>query len=103
MGRLAEGLQTLPASVPRVKLVDSEIASIDFRSEGLLMAPAFAIPRLLARHGLNYGDIDLWEIHEAFSAQVLFHIKALEDETFLREKVGIARSFGSFPRDRVNP
>jgi acetyl-CoA C-acetyltransferase len=83
--------------------VDWEIASIDFRVEGLLMAPAFAIPRLLARRGLSYRDIDLWEIHEAFSAQVLFHIKALEDEKFLREKVGIARSFGSFPRDRVNP
>ena len=60
-----------------MKLVDWEIASVDFRIEGLLMAPAFAIPRLLARHGLTYADIDLWEIHEAFAAQVLFHIKAL--------------------------
>ena len=98
-----EGLQRLPSSIPRVKLVDWEIASIDFRTEGLLMAPAFAIPRLLARHGLNYGDIDLWEIHEAFSSQVLFHIKALEDERFLREKAGVIRSFGSLPRDRINP
>jgi len=98
-----EGLESLPSSIPRVRLVDWEIASIDFRVEGLLMAPAFAIPRLLLRRGLSYQDIDLWEIHEAFSAQVLFHIKALEDEQFLRDKVGIARSFGSFPRDRINP
>ena len=46
------------------------------------MAPAFAIPRLLARHGLTYADIDLWEIHEAFAAQVLAHIKALERSGF---------------------
>jgi acetyl-CoA C-acetyltransferase len=98
-----KGLDQLPSSLPRVRLVDWEIASIDFRVEGLLMAPAFAIPKLLARHGLNYQDIDLWELHEAFSAQVLFHIKALEDEKFLREKAGATRSFGSFPRDRINP
>jgi acetyl-CoA C-acetyltransferase len=98
-----EGLGKLPSSTPRVKLVDWEIASVDFRQEGLLMAPAFAIPRLLARHGLNYQDIGLWEIHEAFSAQLLFHIKALEDEGFLREKAGVGKSLGSFPRERVNP
>ena len=98
-----EGLERLPSTIPRVRLVDWEITSIDFRVEGLLMAPAFAIPRLLARRGLSYRDIDIWEIHEAFSAQVLFHIKALEDEKFLREKVDIARSFGNFPRDRINP
>ena len=50
------------------------------------MAPAFAIPRLLARNGLTYADIDLWEIHEAFAAQVLFHLKALEEPEFLRDK-----------------
>ncbi|HEY6644339.1 MAG TPA: acetyl-CoA C-acyltransferase [Povalibacter sp.] len=97
------GLAALPASVPRAKLVDWEIASIDFRHEGLLMAPAFAIPRLLARHGLTYDDIHLWEIHEAFAAQVLFHIKALEDAQFVREKAGEEPRFGQFPRERLNP
>jgi acetyl-CoA C-acetyltransferase len=43
------------------------MAAIDLRTEGFLMAPAFAIPRLLARHGLKYADIDIWEIHEAFA------------------------------------
>lgn len=98
-----EGLKKLPSSIPRVKLVDWEIASVDFRVEGILMAPPYAIPRLLARHGLRYDDIGLWEIHEAFSAQVLFHIKALEDENFLREKAGVTASFGKFPRERINP
>jgi acetyl-CoA C-acetyltransferase len=98
------GLRRLPADIPAAKLVDWEIASIDFRTEGLLMAPAFAIPRLLARHGLSYTDIGLWEIHEAFAAQLLFHIKALEDGDFVRHKAGVEADLGTtFPRDRVNP
>jgi acetyl-CoA C-acetyltransferase len=52
---------------------------------------------------LRYDDIDLWEIHEAFSAQVLFHFKALENATFLRDKARVAPEFGTFPRERVNP
>jgi len=97
------GLARLPANTPSAKLIDWEIASIDFRTEGLLMAPAFAIPRLLARHGLRYADIDLWEIHEAFAAQVLFHIKALESVDFVRSKAGVEAALGAFPRERVNP
>ena len=69
-----------------MKLVDWEIAAVDFRVEGLLMAPAFAIPRLLARNDLTYGDIHLWEIHEAFAAQLAFHLKALQDKKFLRTR-----------------
>ena len=45
----------------------------------------------------------LSEIHEAFAAQVLFHIKALEDATFLRDKVGVNADLGPFPRERINP
>jgi acetyl-CoA C-acetyltransferase len=98
------GMERLPAHVPRVRLVDWEIAAVDFRVEGLLMAPAFAIPRLLARHGLAYADVALWEIHEAFTAQVLFHIKALEDADFVRERAGVAgAAFGAFPYERLNP
>ena len=97
------GLARLPKDLPRVRLVDWEIASIDLWVEGLLMAPAYAIPRLLARHDLRYDDIALWEIHEAFAAQVLAHITLLEDRNFLRERVGVDRDFGSFPRERVNP
>ena len=97
------GLARLPAHTPRARLVDWELASVDFRTEGLLMAPAYAIPRLLARNGLTYHGIDLWEIHEAFTAQVLFHAKALESEDFLRGRVGVEPTFGAFPRERVNP
>src|SRR5262249_53561200 len=97
------GLGRLPADVPRARLLDWEITSIDFRTEGLLMAPAYAIPRLLARHRLTYADIDLWEIHEAFAAQVLAHIEALESPEFLRRKAGVEPAFGPFPRDRMNP
>ncbi len=98
-----EGLSRLPATTPRVRLKDFEMAAIDIFNEGLLMAPITAIPRLLARHALKFDDIALWEIHEAFSAQVLCHIKGLEDKSFVREKAGVAHAFGSFPRDRINP
>jgi acetyl-CoA C-acetyltransferase len=97
------GLARLPGDVPRVRLVDFEMAAVDIFTEGLLMAPVSAIPRLLARNGLTFNDIGLWEIHEAFSAQVLCHIRGLEDKAFVREKAGVEHTFGSFPRDRMNP
>jgi len=99
----AEGISRLPHDTPRVRLVDFEIAAVDILTEGLLMAPVSAIPRILARRGLKFDDIALWEIHEAFSAQVLCHIKALEDKDFVREKAGVEHNFGMFPRDRMNP
>ena len=98
-----EGLSRLPGTTPRVRLVDFEMAAVDIFTEGLLMAPVSAIPRLLARQGLKFDDIGLWEIHEAFSAQVLCHIKGLEDRDFVRAKAGVEHTFGSFPRDRMNP
>jgi acetyl-CoA C-acetyltransferase len=97
------GLTKLPSTTPRVRLIDWEIASVDFRVEGLLMAPPYAIPRLLQRNSLTYADIQLWEIHEAFAAQVLAHIKALESPEFIRNKAGVTGSFGAFPRERMNP
>ena len=97
------GVARLPAETPRVKLVDCEVTSIDLRHEGLLMAPAYGVPRMLARNGLTYGDIDLWEIHEAFAAQLLFHIKAWEDAGFRKTKAGVGADLGAFPTDRVNP
>ncbi len=98
-----EGLSRLPEEIPRVRLLDWEIAGVDLRKEGLLMAPAYAIPRLLSRSRLAYEDIDLWEIHEAFAAQVLCNVAALESRDFLREKVGIESEFGQFPWNRFNP
>jgi acetyl-CoA C-acetyltransferase len=98
-----EGLGRLPAQLPRARLVDFEMAAVDIFNEGLLMAPVSAIPRLLVRQGLKFNDIALWEIHEAFSAQVLCHIKGLEDQNFVRAKAGVEHTFGSFPRERMNP
>jgi acetyl-CoA C-acetyltransferase len=98
-----EGLARLPAAVARVRLVDFEMAAVDIFHEGLLMAPVAAIPRLLSRHSLTFEDIALWEIHEAFAAQVLCNIKGLEDTDYVREKSGVPHAFGRFPRERVNP
>jgi acetyl-CoA C-acetyltransferase/acetyl-CoA acyltransferase len=86
-----------------VKLIDYEIAAVDYRTEGLLMAPSYAIPRLLNRHDLSFEDIALWEIHEAFAAQVLANVAALEKPGWIAEKTGINRDFGRFPWERVNP
>jgi acetyl-CoA C-acetyltransferase len=98
-----KGLERLPVATPRVRLVDYEVTSIDLRHEGLLMAPAYGVPRLLVRHGLTYADIDLWEIHEAFAAQVLSHIKAWESADFVRHKAGVEADLGAFPVARMNP
>jgi acetyl-CoA C-acetyltransferase len=93
----------LPSKTPRVRLVDFEMTAVDIFSEGLLMAPVSAIPRILARRNLKFDDIALWEIHEAFSAQALCHIKGLENKDFVREKARVKHTFGKFPRDRMNP
>jgi acetyl-CoA C-acetyltransferase len=97
------GLGRLPDGTPFARLVDFEITSVDLADEGLLMAPSYAIPRLLERHNLRYDDIDLWEIHEAFAAQVLANVAALEDKAWVKRRTGIERDFGPFSWDRVNP
>ena len=99
----AEGLKRLPAEVPRVHLVDYVANAIDLFNEYLLMAPAYAIPRLLARNGLTYGDVALWELHEAFTAQVASHIKAIQDPAFLKDKAQVTAKLGKFPMERLNP
>jgi acetyl-CoA acetyltransferase len=88
---------------PAVRLVDWEIAAVDFRVDGMLMAPARAIPRLLARHRLRADQIDLWEIHEAFTAQVLANIEAVADPVYRRDKAGVDFDVGSVPAARINP
>ncbi len=98
-----EGLARLPSGRPRARLVDWEIAAVDVFHEGLLMAPAYAIPRLLARRGLTLAAIDLWEIHEAFAAQVLCNVAALESEDFVRDKGRVDAPLGKFPWERLNP
>lgn len=85
-------------------LTFSEVAAVDFveKKEGLLMAPAYAVPRLLGRAGLTLQDFDFYEIHEAFAAQVLSTLKAWEDPVFCREKLGLEKPLGSIDRSRMN-
>lgn len=85
-------------------LVDGEAAAVDFvhGDEGLLMAPAYAVPRMLARQGLSLQDFDYYEIHEAFAATVLSTLAAWEDETFCRERLGLDTPLGSIDRARLN-
>ena len=88
-------------------LTTSEVAAVDFysqgeQSEGLLMAPAYAVPRLLARAGLTLQDFDFYEIHEAFAAQALCTMKAWEDDAFCKEKLGLNGPLGSVDRSKLN-
>jgi acetyl-CoA C-acetyltransferase len=98
-----EGLRRLPAGTARARLVDFDVGAVDLYHEGLLMAPAYSIPRLLERNRMSYADVALWEIHEAFSAQVLYQLKALESREFLVEKAGVRAELGRVPRERINP
>jgi acetyl-CoA C-acetyltransferase len=86
-----------------------EAAAVDFygkngatEKEGLLLAPAYAVPRMLAKAGLSLQDFDFYEIHEAFAAQVLATMKAWEDEAFCKEKLGLDRALGSIDRSKLN-
>jgi acetyl-CoA C-acetyltransferase len=89
---------------PLAYLVDSEVAAVDFvhGREGLLMAPAYAVPRMLARHGLTLQDFDYYELHEAFASQVLSTLKAWEDPVFCKERLGLDAPLGSIDRARLN-
>ena len=85
-------------------LVDAETAAVDYVTgdEGLLMAPAYALPRLLERQGMTLQDFDLVEIHEAFASTVLATLAAWEDEEFCRDRLGLAKPVGSLDRSRLN-
>jgi acetyl-CoA acyltransferase len=71
-------------------------------SDQLLQGPAFAVPRALDRAGLTMGDIDLWEMHEAFAAQVLSNLQWLDSDTFARDRLGRSQKVGILPEDRIN-
>jgi acetyl-CoA C-acetyltransferase len=85
-------------------LVEAQTAAVDYvhKREGLLMAPAYAVPKMLARAGLTLQDFDFYEIHEAFAAQVLCTLKAWEDPVFCRERLGLEAPLGAIDRDRLN-
>ncbi len=94
----ARGLQ------PQAYLTHAETAAVDFATgkEGLLMAPAYAVPRMLARAGIKLQDFDFYEIHEAFAAQVLCTLKAWNDPKFCKEQLGLSSALGTIDRSRMN-
>lgn len=93
----------------RAYLTHQETAAVDFfgkdgsrDKEGLLLAPAYAVPRMLKRAGLTLQDFDFYEIHEAFAGVVASTLKAWEDEKFCKEKLGLDKALGSIDRSKLN-
>ncbi|MGH3307049.1 MAG: acetyl-CoA C-acetyltransferase [Nocardioides sp.] len=82
----------------------SETAAVDYvhGGEGLLMAPAYAMARMLSREGYSLQDFDFYEIHEAFASQVLATLKAWEDPIFCKERLGLDAPLGAIDRARLN-
>ena len=78
--------------------------AVDFASgkEGLLMAPAYAVPAMLRDAGLTLQDFDYYEIHEAFAAQVLCTLKAWESADYCRQALGLPAPLGSIDRGKLN-
>ena len=89
---------------PLAYFVDAETASVDYvnGADGLLMAPTYAVPRLLARNGLSLQDFDFYEIHEAFASVVLAHLQAWESEEYCKERLGLDAALGSIDRSKLN-
>jgi len=90
---------------PQAWLIDAESAAVDFfgpNPEGLLMAPAHAVPRLLARNGLTLQDFDFYEIHEAFAGQVLCTLAAWESSEYCKNTLGLKAALGAIDRSKLN-
>lgn len=77
-------------------------AAVDIKTNPLLIGPVYAIPRALKKAGITWNDIDLVEMHEAFAAQVLSTIRAIESDDFAQEKLGLSQAIGKVDRDRLN-
>ena len=89
---------------PLAYFVDAETAAVDYvnGADGLLMAPTYAVPRLLARNGLSLQDFDFYEIHEAFASVVLAHLQAWESEEYCKERLGLDAALGPVDRTKLN-
>ncbi len=89
---------------PIAYLRDAQVAAVDFvHGQGLLMAPTIAVPQMLARQGLTLQDFDIYEIHEAFAAQVLCTLRAWESEDYCRNRLGLDAPLGRIDPDKINP
>jgi acetyl-CoA C-acetyltransferase len=85
-------------------VTQAQTAAVDHvhRGDGLLMAPVFAMPRMLDRAGIGLEDFDLYEIHEAFAAQVLCTLKAWADPVFCRERLDRDAPLGTIDVEKLN-
>lgn len=94
----AQGLE------PLCYVRDVQVAAVDFvHGEGLLMAPTVAVPEMLRRNGLTLQDFDIYEIHEAFAAQVLCTLRAWESEEYCRNRLGLDAPLGAIDPEKINP
>lgn len=85
------------------RVVDAQVAAVDFvGGEGLLMAPTVAVSELLQRQNMSFNDIDLFEIHEAFAAQVLCTLKAWQSPKYCEERLGRKEPLGEIPTEKIN-
>ena len=84
--------------------VDGETAAVDYVNgrDGLLMAPTYAVPRLLARNGLSLQEFDYYEIHEAFASVVLATLAAWESDEYCKERLGLDGALGALDRSKLN-
>ena len=100
----SEGWAKAHSLTPLAFFVDSETAAVDYvnGADGLLMAPTYAVPRLLARNGLRLGDFDFYEIHEAFASVVLAHLAAWESREYCTRRLGLDTELGAIDRSRLN-
>ncbi|PEG61881.1 acetyl-CoA C-acetyltransferase [Mycolicibacterium boenickei] len=89
---------------PLAYFVDGETAAVDYVNgpDGLLMAPTYAVPRLLARNGLTLQDFDFYEIHEAFASVVLATLGAWDSDEYCKERLGLDKALGSIDRAKLN-
>ena len=88
---------------PLAYLTFAQSAAVDYvNDEGLLMAPAYAVPKMLKRAGLTLQDFDFYEIHEAFAAQVLCTLEAWKSEEFCKEKLGLDAALGEIDFEKLN-
>ena len=86
--------------MPKGRIVDAQWAALDPAQMGL--GPVYAATPLLQRNGLAPGDVDAWEINEAFAAQVLACLRAWQDDAFCREELGLPGALGALDDDKVN-
>lgn len=100
----SEEWATSHSLTPLAYFVDSETAAVDYvnGADGLLMAPTYAVPRLLARNGLALQDFDFYEIHEAFASVVLAHLQAWESDEYCKEQLGLGSALGAIDRSKLN-